>query len=103
MKISNSSKNKLSFSIDNTCSNEIGVINAHNVKVVSRKSIINACQAAPTHCEAEVYSTENCSGSSIVTLIFDVTGWGVMRIMPHTDSYHIGASGFNLFFDGPWV
>lgn len=102
MKISNSSKDKLSFSIDNTCSNEIGVINEHNVKVVSRKSIINACRAAPTHCEAEVYSTENCSGSSIVTLIFDVAGWGVMSIIPHTDSYHIGASGFNLFFDGPW-
>jgi beta-lactamase regulating signal transducer with metallopeptidase domain len=103
MKISNSSKNKLSFSIDNICSDEIGVINAHSVKVVSQKRINNACQVTPTHCEAEVYSTANCSGSSIVTLIFDVTGSGVMNIMPHTDSYHIGASSFNLFFDGPWV
>jgi hypothetical protein len=72
-------------------------------QVISRKRINHACQANPTYCETEVYSSTNCSGSSMVTLIFDVTGWGVMSIMPHTDSYHIGASGFNLFFDGLWV
>lgn len=102
MKISNSSKNELSFSIDNICSDEWRV-NPHSVKVISQKRFNSACQANPTHCETEVYSTANCSGGSIVTLIFNVTGWGVMNIIPHTDSYHIGASGFNLFFNGPWV
>lgn len=103
MKVSNSSKSKLSFSIDNICSEEIGVINSHSVKVVSRKHINNACQANPTRCVTQVYSTDNCSGNSIATLVFDITGWGVMSIMPHTDSYRVGANGFNLFFDGPWT
>ena len=103
MKISNSSKNNLTFSIENVCSEEIGVVNAHSVKVVPRKRINNACRTNPTNCETQVYDTADCSGNSIATIIFDVTDLGAKAVIPHTNSYHIGISGFNLFIEGPWA
>ncbi|MHB1949471.1 MAG: M56 family metallopeptidase [Gammaproteobacteria bacterium] len=103
MKISNSSKNPLTFSTENNCLDEIGVIDAHSVKVISQENITEACQKNPTHCKMFVYATPNCSGKPIITLVIDVTGWGVMSIQPPwLPSYPVGANGFNLFFDGPW-
>lgn len=104
MKISNSSKTPLTFSSDSNCSDEIGVIDAHSVKVISREHIIEACKKNPTRCNIFVYATSNCSGKPIISLVIDVTGWGVMSIQPpFSNSYHVSANGFNLFFDGPWI
>jgi len=104
MKVSNFSKNDLSFSINNNCAySEIGIISERGIKVIPRKNINDACQVNPTHCKAQVYPTINCSGSSIVTLTFDVTGQGVISIVPHTDTYHVEASGFNISFYDHWM
>lgn len=104
MNISNSSKNPLTFSIGGVCSKEIGVIKAHSVTVISREKITNACYKNLTSCKTEVYATADCSGNSITTLTLNVTGWGVISIAPpFSDSYEIGANGFNLFFRGPWI
>lgn len=104
MKISNLSRNPLTFSTGNGCSEEIGMIEAHNVKTISRNHLIEACQKDLTHCQMFVYSTSNCSGKPIIRLDVDVTGWGVMSIQPtFSNSYHVSANGFNLFFDGPWI
>lgn len=104
MKISNSSKNPLTFSADSGCSEEMGVIEAHSVKMISRLHLTETCQKNPAHCQMFVYATSNCSGKPIVTLVIDITGWGVMNIQPpFSNSYHVGANGFNLFFDGSWI
>jgi beta-lactamase regulating signal transducer with metallopeptidase domain len=105
LNISNSTKYDLSFSIAKICSDKVGIIEPHSVKVFSRKYINEACQANLTQCDVEVYSTANCSGNSFVTFIFDVTEWGVEKIFPHSNFLDIksDANGFNIFFEGPWV
>lgn len=102
MKISNSSKNNLSFGVDNRCSEEIGVINAHAVKVISRERINKLCQQNQSHCVMQAYSTNDCTGASIATLVLDMNR-GVISIVPRPHSYSVGGNGFNLFFEGPWV
>lgn len=99
--ISNSSKYPLTFSINKMCSEYIGVTDKFSVNIVKQYYIKKACKADPSHCNMEVYSTEDCTGKSLASLTLDIKS-GITNITPHSEIYKINASGFNLFFEGPW-
>jgi len=100
--ISNASFKSLSFSIDNTCSENIGIINAMSIKTISRETINNVCQKNPSHCKTYVFQTDNCSGNPISMIVIDINQ-GVQTIAVY-GPYNVGtgSNSFNLFFNGPW-
>ena len=103
LKIANTSKNVLSFKIANVCSKNIGVVDAHSIKVISHKNLAQACTKNPNNCKIEVFDSANCSDKSIATLIVATNKSGVTSIQPPmSDAYVTKANGFNLFIDGQW-
>lgn len=100
--ISNSSKYPLTFSINKICSEYIGVTDKFSVNTVKHHYLKKACKADPQHCNMEAYSTEDCTGDSLASITLDIQS-GVTNITPHSETYKINASGFNLFFAGPWT
>ncbi len=103
IKISNASKNSLTFSIGKHCSSKMGLINGHTIKVIARDNIVSSCRKNPSKCKMIIYASANCTGDSIATLTMDVTKRGVTNIEPpFAKSYRVSANGFNIFIDGQW-
>jgi len=103
LKISNATKNSLSFYLDHDCSKKIDVVDAHSIKDISLKKIMSECSKNSKDCKINVFDSLNCSDKSIATLTVNTTGWGVMRIQPpFSNTYQVKANGVNLFVDGPW-
>lgn len=101
LKISNSTKSYITFSIDGMCSNEIGVTDPRSVKTVTSKSLNKACKNNTAKCETQLYPTSNCMGIPIALVTFDLS-FGVQQIAVHSQDYKVSGSGFDLFLDGPW-
>lgn len=99
LKISNDSKYDLSFSINNTCSEEFGVVSNRTMKVIPERSFNKACEYNQGNCETKVYNATACSGKQVAVVVFN-THYGVQGLYP-TDIITKG-NGFNLFFEGPW-
>lgn len=98
IKISNSSKNPITFKIHNSC---FSAAEAHSVKSISQDIFFAACNQ--TQCKYQVFTTADCSGKTIGNIVID-KHIGIISISPpFSTDYHIGANGFNFFFDGPWV
>lgn len=100
LKVSNDSKYDLSFSVNNVCSEEFGVVDNHSVKVISDENFKKVCAYDSNNCVAKVYNGVSCTGKQIGTVAFD-TGYGVQGLYP--TGITIKGSGFNLFFEGPWI
>src|SRR5688572_25034484 len=81
LKVSNDSKYDLSFSINNTCSEEFGTLDNHSVKVIPDESFKNACAYNSSNCVVKVYNEASCSGKQIATVAFD-TSYGVRELRP---------------------
>lgn len=102
LKFSNSTKYNLTFSINGSCSNEIGVINRRSIQIIKHDYLNNACDKNLSLCEIQVYPTDNCSGSKIATIVMDFSG--ARSIELHSDKYNISSNGkFDLFLGGPWM
>src|SRR5688572_5027311 len=65
IKVSNSTTNALSFSVNKSCSSRIGTIKAYSVEIISQATLMIACQTSPHNCDAIVYPTEKCNGNPI--------------------------------------
>lgn len=100
LKISNNSKYDLSFSINDFCSKEFAGVDNHSVKVISEESFKKACTYNPSDCRAKVYNAAACEGKQIATVVFD-TSYGIQGLYP--TGIITKGSGFNLFFEGPWL
>lgn len=99
LKISNDSKYDLSFSINNTCSEDFGIIDSQSIKVIPEANFNKACSYNSSRCETTVYNSAYCSGKQIGTVVFD-TKYGVQGLYPNEFTFK--GNGFNLFFEGPW-
>ena len=99
LKISNDSAYDLSFSINNTCSSEFGVVEARTIQIVSTANFKQVCASSPAACEAKVYNAAACGGAQVATIVFD-TSYGVQALKP--TGITAKGNGFNLFFKGPW-
>jgi hypothetical protein len=99
LKVSNASKYDLSFSVNNVCSEEFGVVDNHSVKAISDTNFKKACAYDSNNCVAKVYNATSCTGKQIGTVVFD-TNYGVQGL--HPTGITMKGSGFNLFFEGPW-
>ncbi len=100
LKISNDSKYDLSFSINNICSEEFGVIENRSVKLIPEASLKRACVYNSNKCETKVYNSAFCSGKQIGTVEFD-TNYGVVGLYPI--EFTIKGNSFNLFFVDSWL
>lgn len=100
LKISNDSRYNLSFSVNNLCSEDFGVVDSHSVKVVSHTNFNQACAYAPTNCVTKVFSKTACTGEQLATVVFDYR-YGVQSLTP--TGITTKGSGFTLFFEGPWL
>lgn len=85
LKVSNDSKYHLSFSVNNVCSEEFGVVKNHSVKVISDKNFKKACAYDPNHCVVKVYNAASCTGKQIGTVVFDASShlppeWQIMQL-----------------------
>lgn len=97
LKLSNDSKYDLSFSINNICSQEFGVLDAHSVKIIPEASFKKVCES---NCDIKVYNSASCAGKQIAMVEFD-TKSGVTSL--HPIEFTVKSNGFNLFFEGPWL
>jgi hypothetical protein len=100
LKVSNDSKYNLSFSVNNVCSKDFGVVDNHSVKVISDANFKKACAYNSSNCEAKVYNAASCTGKQVAAIVFD-TSYGVQGLYP--TGITTKGNGFNLFFEGPWL
>lgn len=100
LKISNDSKYDLSFSINNICSEQFGIVENHSVKVISEANFKKACAYDPNQCEVQVYNAASCAGKKVAAVVFDANN-GVIGL--YSMEIITKANGFNLFFEGPWA
>jgi hypothetical protein len=76
-----------------------GVTKAHSTHVVDSKLVALACMGNSSNCKAEIYMTNNCSGSVVGTAIFD-TNTGIKSIDVTSDTYKFGIEPFKITIDG---
>jgi hypothetical protein len=77
-----------------------GVTKAHSTNVVKADILKKACYFSQHNCQADVYMTNNCSGTKIATVFFDIAT-GVKGYPDVFDkSYTITASGFGISLAG---
>lgn len=100
LKISNSSNNLLTFIFDHGHSNQVINVQPHSIQVIPRGVLNHLCEANPFKCESQVYASS--SSRYLAAIIFDLS-YGVQSLTVFGGDYKVGGSGFNLFFDGPWV
>ena len=87
------------------CSNDIpeamggGVTKAHQTKKVPGTAIGFACFGHSSDCKADVFMTNDCSGSIVATVIFD-TKKGIQSITPKSTEFTVSGSGFNVALSG---
>jgi hypothetical protein len=102
LKMSNDSKYQLSFSINNVCSEEFGVLESHSINVIPEKEFAKACAYNPTHCFSKVYNQPNCTGKHFANLGFDTSsGNYYIRVFADAD-ISVSGNEFNVLFTGPW-
>ncbi len=108
LKINNNSKYTLSFSVNNVCSNEFGVVEKFSLQIIPEARFNKICKYNPNHCEVGVYTQEKCAGKQVIGLILNTT-LGVQSlivrplIVGENEILTGSFDGFNLLFMGPWV
>lgn len=100
--VNNTDHDSTTVTNDRICSATLpgggGVTKAHSTNVVSEGKIKIACFHNKENCKAAVYMTNNCTGSSIATVIFDINK-GIKSITMHEPGYEIHAAGFTVIMD----
>ena len=71
--IANNTDKNFTVNINQACSVEFGIINAHSTKIISEAAFNNACKGTPLYCEAKIYHSDNCSGEKVANVVFDTT------------------------------
>jgi len=99
LKFSNDTNVDLSVRINNACSNQFGVIKRHSEKVISKKSLEEACKYDQSKCSMQVFNTAHCAGKQIETVVIN-TSQGVISLEggeTQSDYYYWRGDGFNLY------
>lgn len=86
------------------CSKDIlgpnGITYKHSTRVIKNVQIKVACMAKPEDCKADVYMTNNCTGSVITTIDFSVTK-GIKGHTPVVNGYRLTVENpFKVTLDG---
>ena len=101
LKVSNNSKYDFSFSINNACSRDLGVVGSRTIKIIPEENLNQACAYNLNHCEIMMYKNASCKGKSIVKIVLD-TKLGMQSVRTSSKGVSAGVSMFNLFLTGPW-
>lgn len=97
--ISNNTPNQLSFSVNNTCSEDFGTVSAYDIKTISEETLNRVCANYASTCEIIGYDEKNCSGKPLGGLrylsehSFDVFSGGGKISVTATES--------SLFYNSP--
>jgi hypothetical protein len=95
--IVNNTKNFSTSVINNgpcsTILGDIGVTKPNSTNTVPSSKVKFACSIHPSSCSADVYMTNNCTGSKIATVTFDVDK-GIKSVKMDTPAYLITGVGF---------
>src|SRR5262245_24824128 len=90
----------LTVRINNSCSNQFGVIARHTAKAISETDLQDACKHNPSSCTLEVFNTSNCTGTHIETIVLSTTD-GILSLEGGDNNnngnrYYWQADGFDL-------
>lgn len=83
------------------CSSQLGndgITQPHSTHVINDKIIALACFGNTNNCRADVYMTNNCSGSLIATVTFD-TKIGIKAIKNYSAKYNFTNDAFNIIIN----
>lgn len=100
-KITNHTKQELSFSINDTCSDTFGSVKANDIEIVYEEQLLQACTSDPSNCEVKVHDAANCKGDEVGMILFDIKS-GITKINPE-GLYSIEGNGFYLTFRSPVI
>lgn len=102
--VNNTDHDSTTITNDFNCSDHLpggkGVTKAHSTNTIPENTVNIACIKNKENCKADVYMTDNCSGTKVATVIFSTkTGIkGDPVIYDH--AYQISGSGFYIQMDG---
>ncbi|MHB1949470.1 MAG: hypothetical protein ACYCQI_15335 [Gammaproteobacteria bacterium] len=96
LKFGNDTKYNLSFSTNGVCSQALGDIEKHTIKIINQTSFEETCKYNPNQCVIDVYKESGCSGKAIANMIFDKTN--IISIATGGDIM-ISGNGSNVFFN----
>lgn len=91
------SKDSTSVMNNGPCSNILGapgITKAHTDNPVPEATIKKACIFNKTNCKAEVHMTNDCSGPTVATVIFDINTGIKSVTMAQGTSYTVTGNGF---------
>lgn len=92
--VNNTNQTSTSMINGTSCSSalgDIGITAPHSQSTIPSSKVNLACIANPTNCRADVYMTNNCTGSSVAVVIFD-TKTGIKSVSMIDNSYAISAA-----------
>lgn len=69
--IENATKDSITVRINNTCSNEFGIMKTHTSKTISEAIQNKLCEKNIFNCVASIYKSNDCSGDEISNFLFD--------------------------------
>lgn len=100
--ISNRTTYDLYFSVNNSCSNDIGHVSAYDIKSVPASNIIDSCSGSAL-CEIIGYDGSNCTGNAVggVKINFE---HHIMELIQGNNNKigvggSIGFSEYNIFLE----
>lgn len=102
--INNTSADSTSVINNGACSDILGpsgITHPHATNVVPEKVIAKGCIFNKSNCKAEIHMSNNCSGPTVATVIFDIAT-GIKSVQPaaNTYGYIVSGNGFTASFDG---
>jgi hypothetical protein len=78
---------------------EHGVTHPHSTNQVSRMQLLLACGRHVTDCEAQVFMTNNCTGSPIADVMLSEVS-GIYKVDSLDPTYQVVGTGWNVAING---
>lgn len=102
--VNNTNRDSTTVTNDFQCSDHLpggkGVTKAHSTNVIPENTVNIACIKNKENCKADVYMSDNCSGTKVATVIFSTkTGIKGSPVI-YDNAYQISGSGFYIQMDG---
>lgn len=100
--VNNTNQDSTSIINNGACSTilgKVGITRAHETNVVPAGLVAVACVTSPRACTAEVYMTNNCTGSPVARVVFD-TKTGYISKEEINAAYKIDGNGFRIVMNG---
>lgn len=96
LKFGNNTKYNLSFSTNGICSQALGNIERHTIKIINQTSFEETCKYSPNQCVIDVYKKSGCAGKAIANMVFDKTN---IIAVGTIGEIMIRGNGQNIFFN----